>query len=44
LTGCGGSEIVMNNIMNINFIDIFAGAGGMSEGFIREGFSTCCFC
>ena len=32
------AEIVKPHLKNKTFIDLFAGAGGMSEGFIMEGF------
>ena len=33
------AELVEPHLKNKNFIDLFAGAGGMSEGFLLQGFS-----
>jgi DNA (cytosine-5)-methyltransferase 1 len=32
------AEKLKNHLKNLSFIDLFAGAGGMSEGFLMEGF------
>lgn len=32
------AEILKDHLKNLTFVDLFAGAGGMSEGFLSEGY------
>ncbi len=37
------NTVMIKEENNLNFLDLFAGAGGLSEGFIRESFIPVAF-